>query len=101
MGREGGAMTVKECMTVIEQENKHIDYVFNNVLCAILGHKPEADEKVTFSKWVEFNTEYRACGIHEDSKIIQSHLRENGFDVKMNMQDYKLSYHGLIDGGTK
>lgn len=94
-------MTVKECLSVIEAENNHIEWVANKIMTEVIGRPAVADDRFTLGQWFQYNSKLQSSGLYEDAKLVQSHLRNNGFDVKMNMQTYRLSFHGIIDGGEK
>ena len=88
-------MTEQECKAVVEMENNHLEWIYNETLKKCFGEP--LPEKCTLSDWFKFNQLWEESGAYADAAAVQVHLREAGFDVKMSMTDkYKLVYKGYI-----
>lgn len=88
-------MTEQDVKRTIEAENNHMEYLYDETLKKCFNGK--IPEKCTLSDWFRFNEMWNKSGAYDDSCIIQKHLRDAGYDVKMSMTDkYKLSYHGVM-----
>lgn len=89
-------MTEQEAKEVIEKINEYLDWYFDETLKECFG-KP-IPEKCTLSEWFKFNQMWRESGAYSDAATVQVCLRNEGFDVKMSMNDkYKLVYKGYIN----
>lgn len=76
--------------------NAETDKFYNETLPEMLSVK---DGLVTLSHWFAARRIIAESGIFERNDSFLRYARANGFDVKMDMQSYKLSYHGIIKDG--
>jgi len=79
-------MNVKE---IISAHNDSIDNYININLSKILNAK---DGKINLTQWFEAQELIRQQNFYEKGRKIQIELRAAGYDVKMNMQSYKLVF---------
>lgn len=88
-------MTEQDAKQLIEMENKHLDWIFNETMKKCFGDP--LPEKCTISDWFKFTQLWHESGAYADAAVVQIHLRNAGFDVKMSMSDkFKLVYKGYI-----
>lgn len=80
-------MTRTEVQTIIENHNNEIDNYINNILPSELGKK--ADE-LTMGDWFKCQALIGKQDFYNKGRSIQLPLRDQGFDVKMDMQSHKL-----------
>lgn len=78
---------------IIDKLNAETDKFYNETLPEMLSVK---DGLVTLSHWFAARRLIAEAGIYEKNDNFLRFARANGFDVKMDMQTYKLSYHGII-----
>lgn len=69
--------------------NSRIEHFMEAELPALLGVK-DKDSRVSIYKWFEAQRIYEAQGFYKAGKAVQDELRADGWDVKMDMQSYKL-----------
>lgn len=81
--------TVKD---MIEENNLNIGVFINYEIPKRLNL---TTKNITFGQWCEGVTLLRT-EIYPKSYELMERLRNAGFDVKINMQSYELSYHGKL-----
>jgi hypothetical protein len=82
-------MTIKN---IVETNNREIDYFVNNIIPERIGAK---NGKINFGQWCDA-VGITKTEIYPKSKKIMDECRNAGFDVKINMQSYKLVYCGKL-----
>lgn len=82
-------MTRIEAKTLIERHNNEIDNYINNVLPSELG-KEDNTATLTMGEWFKAQELIGKQDFYNKGRAIQIPLREQGFDVKMDMQSKKL-----------
>lgn len=78
----------------IDRLNAETDKFYNETLSEILSVK---DGLITLSHWFVAQRIINKSGIYERNHTFLEYARQNGYDVKIDMQSYKLSYHGMIE----
>lgn len=74
----------------IDSWNRELDVFYNETLAELLGKKPT--DKFSMHDWFRAQEIIREQNFYKIASEIQKKYRDMGYDVKMNMQDYKLSY---------
>ena len=77
----------------IDRLNAETERFYKETLPELLSVR---DGLVTLSHWFAAQRIINESGIYEKNHAFLEYARTNGYDVKINMQDYKLSYHGVI-----
>lgn len=78
---------------IIEKLNAETDKFYNETLPEMLS---TMDGLIPGTKWFAAQRIIRESGIYEKNYNFLKYARANGYDVKIDMQTYKLSYHGII-----
>ena len=78
---------------LIDIENDHIDYVFNATLKECFGTIPD---KISLTDWFKFNQAWQTAGVFHEAKAVQMVLRDEGYNVVMDMQTCRLKYLGRL-----
>ena len=86
-------MSIEDVMTVITVANEWADNIYDRVIPELLGAK---DGKIKLGQWFEAQSIIKKIGVYDQNHAAMMMCRKAGYDVKINMQDYKLSYHGMI-----
>ena len=88
-------MTSKEmAMVMVDDWNKRIDRFMDETLPVLLtadGFKVK-DGKVSVNAWFAAQRHINAQHFYETGRHLQMMLREDGHDVKMDMQSHKLVF---------
>ena len=91
-------MTKDEVLKRILQTNIRIENLFRDIFTKLFGYDPEPREQLLLTDWMRFQEAWCNSDAYSYAHDALQKMREEGYDVKMNMQSYKLSYHGLIKG---
>lgn len=88
------SITKEFVIAEIDRLNAETDKFYNETLPEMLS---AMDGLITVTKWFAAQRIIRESGIYDKNHTFLDYARVNGFDVKIDMQTYKLSYHGMID----
>lgn len=80
-------MMKEEAIRKIKEHNDSIDTYINSTLAHELGAK---DGKISMNQWFKAQALIKEQNFYEKGMTILKELRNEGFDVKMNMQSNKL-----------
>ena len=80
-------MKKEEAIKRIKEHNESIDTYINSTLAQELGAK---DGKISMNQWFKAQSLINEQKFYEKGMTILQELRNEGFDVKMNMQSNKL-----------
>lgn len=80
--------TEVEVKTLIAENNTKIENFINNIP-QIIGKK-----KLTMNDWFKCQELIREQNFYKTSKKLLDELREDGWDIKIDMQSEKLCYYG-------
>ena len=86
-------MTKEDVMVMITRANEWADHVYDVLIPELLGAK---NGKIRLNQWFDARNLISKIGLYDQNWKVLQQARAAGYDVKMNMQDYKLSYHGKI-----
>lgn len=86
-------MDEKIVKATIEKNNKIIDDFIQNELPTLIGSK---DGKISLEQWFKAQSIIQGKNFYKTSYTLLQHFRALGYDVKINCQSDKLSYHGRI-----
>lgn len=81
--------------------NGRTSKLFWKVFTELFGYEPEERQQICLSDLMRFQQAWGATDAYSYAHDALMELRKNGYDVKMDMQSYKLSYHGLLKGGKQ
>lgn len=86
-------MTKEQANKIVEENNAAIDNYMTNILPVELEKAgyPVINRKIKAAGWFAAQGIINKSGLREKSKATLTMLRNAGFDVKINMQDYKLT----------
>lgn len=96
MESEENTMITDEKTMIIEtmtQINNETDKFYNETLPEMLSVN---DGLITLSHWFAARKIIKESGIYERNYSFMEYARAHGYDIKIDMQTYKLSYHGMI-----
>lgn len=82
----------KEVVKAVNFINDQTEHFFK----IVLPRKLSDNGLITLSHWFAAHRIVKESGIYERNITFLNFARKKGFDVKINMQDYELSYHGKI-----
>lgn len=82
----------KKVRDMVEENNMNISVFINYEIPKRLNL---ASKNITFGQWCNI-TKILRTEIYHKSYALMEKLRSAGFDVKINMQSYELSYHGKL-----
>jgi hypothetical protein len=88
------SITKEFVISEIDRLNAETDKFYNETLPEMLSVK---DGLITLSHWFAARRLIAESGIYEKNRTFLDYARANGYDVKIDMQTYKLSYHGIIN----
>jgi hypothetical protein len=83
----------QEIKNIIAQHNNKIDKFINEEIPEQLKIK---NKRMSPEQWFQAQRIIGEQHFYEDGKKIQDNLRAKGYDIKMDMQSNKLSYHGKL-----
>ena len=83
-------MTVEMVKEMVEKHNNSIDS-FLITIPTLLGKK---ENELNMSDWFKVQAIIEEQGFYSKGMTILNECRANGWDVKMNMQSYKLVFYG-------
>jgi hypothetical protein len=82
-------MNIEEVRQIVTEHNNSIDDFINNKLGKLLN---ASENVITMDKWFKAQDLIRQQKFYEKGHKILVELRNNGYDVKMNMQSDKLIF---------
>lgn len=74
----------------IEAYNNYLDTFYNEILPTMLN--VDKDGKIKLTEWFKAQEIINKQNFYNDGMFILNKYRKMGYDVKMNMQTYKLVY---------
>ena len=95
-GQKEGIMTKDEVLKCILQTNYRTGKLYFKVFTELFAYEPEDKQRICLSNLMRFQQAWGATDAYSYAHDVLQKMREDGYDVKMDMQSYKLSYHGLI-----
>lgn len=88
-------MNREEVKEMIQINNTRIDYYMNNQLVVDMGY-PEGTKEMPMNDWFKAQECIKNQHFYEKSKKLLDVCRADGWDVKINMQNSKLSFNGTL-----
>ena len=86
-------MTKEHALALVANRNRFLDKFYRYIVPAAMeaqGH-PIRNGTMSAQDWLRAQQFIAESPVYEDSKHLMQMLREEGFDVKINMQDYRLT----------
>lgn len=83
----------KQIIDIMNSLNAETDRFYKETLPEMLSVNVGV---VSLSHWFTAQRLIKESGIYEMNHSFLEYARKLGYDVKINMQDYKLSFHGMI-----
>ena len=78
----------------VEMFNSSLGEFYKKTLPEMLNAR---NGKIKLGQWFEAQRIKEESGIYEERIAFLQSARRDGYDVKINMQSYELSYHGIIE----
>lgn len=83
----------KQIIDIMNSLNNETERFYNETLPEILSVN---DGLLTLSHWFAAQRIIKESGIYEMNHSFLEYARKLGYDIKIDMQSYKLSFHGML-----
>ena len=83
-----------EVIKMIKEHNDSIDSFIHGELAEKLGAK---NGRISFEQWFIAQKLINEQNFYDKAMVLLNKCRDDGFDVKINMQSNKLVYYGTLD----
>lgn len=90
-------MTKDDVLECILKTNIRTEKMFYDTFRKLFGYDPERTTRLSLSDMMHFVQAWNETDAYSYARDVLREMRKDGYDVKMDMQSYKLSYHGRIE----